>query len=434
MTERELIMRHASGLVNRARRLAISKWPEARLEVHDLAAYGKPPADFRWDRYAHLLIDDEYLRREGLLWLSELRSKPNFPKIVRVPVEAGPRHKPPAEIEVKAPPLPPKREPKAAPAPVAAAAEIKPIRQDVKAASRPAPDSASMVARADARRLADADAVLRAANITGFTPVKPLGSGATANVCLCERNSNKQQVVLKILKGEGSGDSDLLARFVQEYFAASSIDSPYVAKVYEHGFTESHAYIVMEYFPAGDLRARIARERPSSEETLIIVGSILAALTSVHAAGIIHRDLKPANVMFREDGTIALVDFGSARRDADPVAKTLAGVVIGTPYYLSPEQALGGTADERSDLYSVGVMFYELLTGQRMYAAGSLVALFEMHKTAPIPKLPGELSRHQRFLERLVAKKPDERYKSAQEALEALLDYSMSEARNPAIA
>ena len=141
---------------------------------------------------------------------------------------------------------------------------------------------------------------------------------------------------------------------------------------------------------------------------------------SVHEAGIIHRDLKPANVMFRDDGTIALVDFGSARRDADPVAKTLAGVVIGTPYYLSPEQALGGTADERSDLYSVGVMLYELLTGQRMYAAGSLVALFEMHKNAPIPKLPENLARHQRFLERLVAKNPEERYKNAAEALAAL--------------
>ena len=429
MTERVLIMRHASGLVNRARRMAIEKWPQARLEVHDLAAYGKPPADFRWDRYAHMLIDDEYLRREGLLWLSELRAKPNFPMIVRVPVEEK-RHKPPTEIDVKAPPRPPKREP----APKAEAT-IKPIPQDAKSSSRPAPteDSPSMIARVEAKRLSDAEAVLRSAGIQGFTPVKPLGSGATANVCLCERAS-KQQVVLKILKGEGSGDSDLLARFVQEYFATSSIDSPYVAKVYEHGFTESHAYIVMEYFPAGDLRARIARDRPSGEETLIIVGSILAALTSVHAAGIIHRDLKPANVMFRDDGTIALVDFGSARRDADPVAKTLAGVVIGTPYYLSPEQALGGTADERSDLYSVGVMFYELLTGQRMYAAGSLVALFEMHKNAPIPKLPAEVSRHQRFLERLVAKKPDDRYRSAQEALEALMDYTMSEALNPAIA
>ncbi len=433
MTERILIMRHASGLVNRARRLAIEKWPQARLEVHDLAAYGKPPADFRWDRYAHMLIDDEYLRREGLLWLSELRTKPNFPKIVRVPAEVS-RHKPPAEIEVKAPPLPPKREPR--PSTSSPAADIKPIRQDRRAETRPEPpvESPSMIARADAKRLADADSVLRAAGIQGFTPIKPLGSGATANVCLCERGPDKQQVVLKILKSEGSGDSDLLSRFVQEYFAASSIDSPYVAKVFEHGFTDSHAYIVMEYFPAGDLRARIARARPDIEEAFIIVGSILAALMSVHEAGIIHRDLKPANVMFRDDGTVALVDFGSARRDADPVAKTLAGVVIGTPYYLSPEQALGGTADERSDLYSVGVMLYELLCGQRMYAAGSLVALFEMHKTAPIPRLPDNLARHQRFFERLVAKKPDERYTSAAEALQALMDYSMSEAKSPAVA
>jgi len=431
MTERVLIIRHASGLVNRARRVAIERWPDAKLEVHDLSAYGKPPVDFRWDRYSNLLIDDEYLRREGLLWLSELRTRPGFPKIVRVPVEAK-KHTPPAEIDVKAPPMPAPRKTEPRPDP---AATIKPIRQDAKAATGPrAPDSPSMIQRADAKRLADADSVLKSAGITGFTPVKPLGSGATANVCLCERVSDKQQVVLKVLKSEGSGDSDLLSRFVQEYFAASSIDSPYVAKVFEHGFTDTHAYIVMEYFPAGDLRARVARDRPSVDEALLIIGSILAALTSVHIAGIIHRDLKPANVMFRDDGTIALVDFGSARRDADPVAKTLAGVVIGTPYYLSPEQALGGTADVRSDLYSVGVMLYELLTGQRMYAAGSLVALFEMHKNAPIPTLPANLAKHQRFFERLVAKSPELRYASAEEALLALMDYSMSEAERPAIA
>jgi hypothetical protein len=432
MTERVLILRHASGLVNRARRVAIERWPDAKLEVHDLAAYGKPPADFRWDRYSNLLIDDEYLRREGLLWLSELRTKPRFPTIVRVPTEQK-KHTPPAEIDVKAPPMPAPRKVEPRPDP---GATIKPIRQDAKASSKPAAspeEFAQTQARVEAKRLADADAVLKSAGITGFTPVKSLGSGATANVALCER-PDKSQVVLKVLKAEGSGDSDLLSRFVQEYFAASSIDSPYVAKVFEHGFTDTHAYIVMEYFPAGDLRARVARERPSVDESLLIVGSILAALTSVHHAGIIHRDLKPANVMFRDDGTIALVDFGSARRDADPVAKTLAGVVIGTPYYLSPEQALGGTADERSDLYSVGVMLYELLTGQRMYAAGSLVALFEMHKNAPIPSLPAALSKHQRFFERLVAKSPELRYASAEDALVSLMDYSMSEAERPAIA
>jgi serine/threonine protein kinase len=138
--------------------------------------------------------------------------------------------------------------------------------------------------------------------------------------------------------------------------------------------------------------------------------------------------------MFRDDGTIALVDFGSARTDADPVAKTLAGVVIGTPYYLSPEQALGGKADERSDLYSVGVMLYELLTGQRMYAAATLVGLFEMHKNAPIPKLPEPYTRHQRFLERLVAKSPELRYASAEEAFAGLMEYMTSEAGSPALA
>lgn len=458
MTERILIMRHASGLVNRARRLAIEKWPQAKLEVHDLAAYGKPPADFRWDRYAHLLIDDEYLRREGLLWLSELRSKPNFPKIVRVPGEVA-RHKPPAEIEVKAPPLDarmsaPRRSqsrpaaaeaaPVATPAAAAPAASGDAPKVEAPRADAPKPerspgaalaatlaertktDHASTVARVEAKRLADADAVLKSAGIQGFTPIKSLGSGATANVCLCER-PDKSQVVLKVLKAEGSGDSDLLSRFVQEYFAVSSIDSPYVAKVFEHGFSETHAYIVMEYFPAGDLRARIARDRPGPEESLIIIGSVLSALTSVHAAGIIHRDLKPANVMFRDDGTIALVDFGSARTDADPVAKTLAGVVIGTPYYLSPEQALGGKADQRSDLYSVGVMLYELLTGQRMYAAPTLVALFEMHKNAPIPKLPEQFAKHQRFFERLVAKSPELRFASADEAFLGLMEYMASE-------
>src|SRR6186713_2840203 len=146
MTERILIMRHASGLVNRARRLAIAKWPTAKLEVHDLAAYGKPPTDFRWDRYAHLLIDDEYLRKEGLLWLSELRVKPNFPKIVRVLAEPT-RHKPPAEIDVKAPPMP-ARTTESRPA----AADIKPMpapQPDTKAVTHPEPvvDQAAAVAR-----------------------------------------------------------------------------------------------------------------------------------------------------------------------------------------------------------------------------------------------------------------------------------------------
>src|SRR5688572_8116369 len=167
MTERILIMRHASGLVNRARRLAIAKWPAARLEVHDLAAYGKPPADFRWDRYAHLLIDDEYLRKEGLLWISELRTKPNFPKIVRVLPEPA-RHTPPAEIDVKAPPLQPRKsESRPAADDIKPMPKYEPSKFEKSASTRPEPaeDSAGRMARVEARRLADAEQVLKSAGI-----------------------------------------------------------------------------------------------------------------------------------------------------------------------------------------------------------------------------------------------------------------------------
>jgi ubiquinone biosynthesis protein len=196
----------------------------------------------------------------------------------------------------------------------------------------------------------------------------------------------------------------------------------------------THRVLTMERMEGIKITDLAALDAAGLSRREIAETAVRTFLRQILEFGYFHADPHPGNFFVEPDGTIALVDFGSARRDADPVAKTLVGVVIGTPYYLSPEQALGGGADERSDLYSVGVMLYELLTGTRMYAAGSLVALFEMHKNAPIPKLPDAVSRHQRFLERLVAKKPDERYRNAAQALEALMDYATSEAKNPAIA
>ena len=316
-----------------------------------------------------------------------------------------------------------------------AAADIKPMpKYENKASTRPEPaaDSPSMIARVEARRLADAESVLKSAGIQGFTPIKPLGSGATANVCLCERGQRqaagraqgaevaKAAAIRTCCRDSCRNTSRRRASTARTWPKSSNTASPTATPT--SSWNTSPRATCARAWPA---------TAPRSKKSFIIIGSILSALVSVHAGGIIHRDLKPANVMFRDDGTIALVDFGSARRDADPVAKTLAGVVIGTPYYLSPEQALGGTADERSDLYSVGVMLYELLTGQRMYAAASLVALFEMHKNAPIPKLPDELARHQRFLERLVSKKPDERYPTAAEAFAALMEFSMTRLQEP---
>jgi serine/threonine protein kinase len=261
-----------------------------------------------------------------------------------------------------------------------------------------------------------------------------LGEGGMGEVYRAHDTKLDRAIALKILPDAFARDPDRLARFEREARTLASLNHPNVAQVYDADRISGAAYLAMELVEGEDLSALIARGPVPSADVLPIAKQIALGLEAAHEVGIIHRDLKPANVMFREDGTIALVDFGSARRDADPVAKTLAGVVIGTPYYLSPEQALGGTADERSDLYSVGVMLYELLTGQRMYAAATLVGLFEMHKKAPIPKLPEPFTRHQPFLERLVAKSPELRYPSAAEAFNGLMEYMMSDAGAPATA
>ncbi len=331
----------------------------------------------------------------------------------------------PSVADIQAPPKPeapkvdaPRSEAEAAPPKADAArtelpkADPPPVKERSRGAElaatlaeRTKTDHATTVARVEAKRLADADAVLKSAGITAFKPIKSLGAGATANV-LSVRTPRQDAGRAQGTQGRRQRRLRSVVALRAGIFRHFEHRQPLCGQGVRAWLQRNPCLHRHGVFPAGDLRARIARDRPAPEESLIIIGSILSALTSVHAAGIIHRDLKPANVMFRDDGTIALVDFGSARTDVDPMAKTVAGVVIGTPYYLSPEQALGGKADQRSDLYSVGVMLYELLTGQRMYAAATLVGLFEMHKNAPIPKLPEQFAGHQRFLERLVAKEP----------------------------
>jgi serine/threonine-protein kinase PpkA len=160
-----------------------------------------------------------------------------------------------------------------------------------------------------------------------------------------------------------------------------------------------------------------------------VVVQVARALESIHARGIIHRDLKPENIMQRPDGTVALADFGVAKSMLQPdhlaFTQTRHGDVVGTPYYLSPEQASGQRITPASDLYSLGVMTYEMLTGNRPYRAESLDMLLARHMSAPTPQLPAEHSALQPVLERLMAKKPEERYATAQQLLQDLEERSL---------
>jgi len=258
--------------------------------------------------------------------------------------------------------------------------------------------------------------------IRGHRFVRELATGGTAMVYLAESERAADMVVLKVLRAaatEAGEDQGQFARFLQEYELISQMRHPNVVRIHDLGVADDHAFIAMEYFPLGDLRSHIAGSL-MPEMALDYLAQIAGALEAVHAVGVLHRDLKPGNVMLRTDGSLALIDFGLAKQVEAQVRITHSGEITGTPYYMSPEQGHGQALDARSDLYSLGIMFYEMLTRRKPYVAGSAMAVLYLHGNAPLPTLQGELARYQTLLERLLAKDPAARFDSARQLLAEL--------------
>jgi serine/threonine-protein kinase PpkA len=264
--------------------------------------------------------------------------------------------------------------------------------------------------------------------LKGYRLTRKIGSGGMTEVYLAVRESDGLPVVLKVLDAAGKATSEHLSRFIQEYTILSRIEHPNVIRIYDQGFTDDHAYIAMEYFERGDLRAELNRGM-TQPRVLEVVVQVARALDAIHARGIVHRDLKPENIMLRPDGTVALADFGVAKSmmKAENMAltQTRHGDVVGTPYYLSPEQASGQPVTPATDLYSLGIMMFEMLTGHRPFRADSLDVLLAHHLTAPTPELPQAHAPLQPVLEKLMAKKPDDRYPAAQALLQDLEERSL---------
>jgi serine/threonine-protein kinase PpkA len=173
----------------------------------------------------------------------------------------------------------------------------------------------------------------------------------------------------------------------------------------------------MEYLSGGNLKQRI-RQGIEERDSVRYLKEISSALARIHELGILHRDLKPGNIMLRSDDSIALIDFGLAKRMRMEQEITASGEIFGTPYYMSPEQGHGNNVDLRSDLYSLGVIFYEMLTGVKPFKSGSAMGIIFKHAKAPIPLLPPRLSQYQALINMLLAKDPDNRLQSAEEILE----------------
>jgi serine/threonine protein kinase len=257
--------------------------------------------------------------------------------------------------------------------------------------------------------------------IKGYRFMRRLGSTEHSGVYLAERESTHMQVVLKVLRQVPGHDDSIGAfdRFLQEYETIADMDHPNIVRIYDLGVGDDHAHIAMEYLGGGDLRQKIDAGI-AERQAVQYLRQIASALEAVHAKGVLHRDLKPGNIMLRRDGSIALIDFGLARRARLESEITGTGEIFGTPYYMSPEQGHGSNVDERSDIYSLGVVFYEMLTGEKPYRADTAMGIIYLHANAPVPLLPTRLARYQALLNMMLAKAPDDRLQSAAEADEWL--------------
>jgi hypothetical protein len=233
--------------------------------------------------------------------------------------------------------------------------------------------------------------------------VAKIYAGDLSSVYLAESEDGTERVALKVLRHvPDAGGGRLFDRFLQEYEVIARVRHPNVVRIFDLGVADDHAYIAMEYLSSGSLAERLARglEPRVAVDYARQIGSALAA---IHDAGILHRDLKPANIMFREEGSLALIDFGLAKQMRLTAAITGTGQIFGTPYYMSPEQGHAEPTDERSDLYSLGCIFYEMLTGERPFTASSPMGVIYRHAHAARPRLGRALAHLQPILDRTLA-------------------------------
>ena len=233
----------------------------------------------------------------------------------------------------------------------------------------------------------------------------------------------ERRVALKVMHGHLSDDTVFQSRFIQEARAAARLADPHVVNVFDQGSDGEIAYLVMEYLPGITLRELLREEkRLTVPQTISIMDAVLSGLAAAHRAGIIHRDVKPENVLLAEDGRIKIGDFGLARATS---ANTATGAqLMGTIAYLAPELVTRGTADARSDIYSLGIMLYEMLTGEQPYRGEQPMQIAFQHATDSVPrpsvKNPGVPEQLDELVLWSTEKKPDDRPADAMEMLQRL--------------
>lgn len=257
-------------------------------------------------------------------------------------------------------------------------------------------------------------------NIPGYTILKPIGEGGMASVFLAVQKSLEREVALKVMSPILAANAEFASRFLIEGKITAKLQHPNLVTVYDIGSHNGIYYLAAEYIPGGTLKERLAEGGLSVAEMLDITTDIAHGLDFAHQKGFVHRDVKPGNVLFRNDGRVVLADFGIAKAMDGSNSSTVAGASIGTPDYMSPEQARGEPVDGRADIYSLGTLLFEMLSGHTPYRASDPFTVALMHVTHPVPTLPEPYEWLQPLIDKMMAKQSSDRYNSGAATVEAI--------------
>jgi CheY-like chemotaxis protein/tRNA A-37 threonylcarbamoyl transferase component Bud32 len=377
------------------------RWADATVDEYDPLERDLPGDDFPLGSYDVIILDYMLGRGDGLEWLQRLKQRVDCPKVLFL-TGAGNEI-----IAVRA---------------MKAGADDYQRKQEmtrerlVTSLHELTADEVERTVSPELASRLEGHNLGAKLDIPGIKVLRLIGEGGTARVYLASRDGDDEPLVVKILRREIVADRNALARFMAEYALVERIQSRHVARIYGHGDVDGHAYLVMEFFEGGDLNKRLAGQPLEAREALRLFRELTLALGDIHEKGILHRDLKPQNLMFREDGSLAIVDFGIAKH-VDGIDRTGAGEVLGTPRYMSPEQVQGRALDLRTDIYSAGVLLYQMLTGRHLFEGDTAVEVALQHLNKPPPLLPEPLQGYQPLLDKLLEKDRDARFRNADEVI-----------------